>query len=129
MFNLGPMDIECDAPPYSVVKACKGLGFQLPLDVRWCRMSYVLRDQGEVGGAVGFHPLRWLFGSGQPPRTSCSCGQPLPLIERYAFTVASKKEAHYLLGQCSRCRTIYWEEASVPSGSEASPAIGETDAC
>jgi hypothetical protein len=29
MFDLGPMDVEFDAPPYSVVKACKGLGASL----------------------------------------------------------------------------------------------------
>jgi hypothetical protein len=115
MFNLGPMDIECDAPPFSVVKACKGLGFQSPSDVRWCRMSHVLRGQREVGGAVGFHPLRWLFGSGQPPKRTCSCGQSLPLLERYTFTFVSEKEAHFLLGQCCRCQTIYWDVASVPS--------------
>jgi hypothetical protein len=116
MFNLGPMDIEFDGPPYSVVKACKGLGFQSPLDVRWCRMSHVFRDQGEVGGVAGFHPLRWLFSSGQPPKTTCSCGQSLPLLRCFTFTFVSEKKAHFFLGQCCRCRTMYWEEASVPTG-------------
>ena len=129
MFNLGPMDIEFDAPPYSVVKACEGLGFQSPLDVRWCRMSHVLRGQRELGGVVGFHPLRWLFGSGQPPKTTCSCGRALPLIECFTFTFVSEKEARYLLGQCCRCRTMYWEEASVPSGKKESRGVGESDAC
>ena len=119
MFSrLGPIDIECDAPLYSVVEACEGLGFQSPLDVRWCRMSHVLRGQRELGGVVGFHPLRWLFGSSQPAKTICTCGQPLPPMERYTFTFASEKEAHYLLGQCCRCRTMYWEEAPVPSRKE-----------
>jgi hypothetical protein len=118
MFNLGPMDIECESPPYSVVRACQG--FQSPLDVRWCRMSHVLRGQDELGGVVGFHPLRWLFGSGQPPKTTCSCGHALPVIERYSFTFTSKQEAHYLLGQCCRCRTMYWEVASAPSGRKES---------
>jgi hypothetical protein len=45
MFNLGPMDIECEAPPYSVVKACQGLRFQSPLDVRWCRICSSMDSQ------------------------------------------------------------------------------------
>jgi len=129
MLNLGPMDIQCDAPPYSVVKACEGLGFQSPLDVRWCRMSHVLRSRGEVGGGVGFHPLRWLCGSGQPTKTTCSCGGALPLIECYTFAFVSEKKAHYLLGQCWRCWTMYWEVASVPSGRKESRGMEEPDAC
>src|SRR5437764_637728 len=54
-----------------------------------------------------------LFGTGQTPRTTCTCGQPLPLLEDYSFVFASVKKAHYLLGQCYRCRTIFWEEASL----------------
>ena len=116
--RLGPMDLDCDAPLYSVVKACEGLGFQSPLDVRWCRRSHVLGGQRELGGVVGFHPFQWLFGGSQRPKTICTCGQPLPLMERFTFTFASEKEADYLLGQCCRCRTMYWEEASVPSRKE-----------
>jgi hypothetical protein len=109
--DMGPIDINCDAPPFSVVKACEKLGFQSSLDVRWCRVSHFIKSQGELG----FHPLLWLFGAHNTMETICKCGQPLPQMERYTFTFASKKEAHYLLGQCCRCRTMFWEEAPVPS--------------
>jgi hypothetical protein len=110
----GPIDIECDAPPYPIVAACQDLGFQAPLDVRWYRLRPFLR--GRRGGLFGFHPLQWLFGSHHPPGPACTCGQPLPRLEHYTFTPVSKREAYYLLGQCRRCRTMFWEEASAPSG-------------
>jgi hypothetical protein len=110
MFSrLGPIDIECDAPLDSVVESCGKLGFRSPLDVRWCRMSHLLGGEHERGG--GFHPLLWLFGVSQPPKKTCTCGQPLPMMEHYTFTVASGKERHYLLGQCCRCRTMFWDQA------------------
>ena len=123
MFNiLGPMDIECDAPLYCVVKACGQLGFQSPLDVRWCRMSRFRGGQREPDR--GFHPLRWLFGGGPSPKRTCTCGQPLPLMECYTCTFESAKECHYLLGQCRRCRTMFWEEVSVPSRTETESGRG-----
>jgi hypothetical protein len=72
MFSrLGPIDLKCDAPLYSVVAACGKLGFQSPLDVRWCRTSHFLGGQREPGG--GFHPLLWLFGGSQPnSRRTCT---------------------------------------------------------
>jgi len=111
--SLGPMDIEWDAPPYSVAEACGKLGFQSPLDVRWCRTSHFLGGRRKPGS--GFHPLLWLFGGSQHPKTTCTCGQPLPIMEHYICTFESQKEGHYLLGQCRRCRTMFWEEVSVPS--------------
>jgi hypothetical protein len=114
----GPTDIDCDAPPYPIVRACQRLGFQSPLDVRWRRMKHFLKGRGGRGGVLGFHPWLWLFGGGQPPEAACACGQPLPPMELYTFTVASGKEAHYLLGQCCRCRTMLWDEAPVPSRKE-----------
>jgi hypothetical protein len=32
-------------------------------------------------------------------------------MERYVFTYASGAQSMYLLGQCNRCGTIFWEEA------------------
>jgi len=116
--HLGPIEIDCDATPGSVVEACEALGFKSPLDVRWCRMSHSLGRQRALGGVLAFHPLLWLFGSSRPPEVTCTCGQSLPQTERYTFTFASGKEAHYLLGQCCRCRTMFCQEASVPSQKE-----------
>jgi len=114
---LGPIDIECDAPPYTVVEACGKLGFRSPLDVRWCRLSQLLGRQREPAG--GFHPLRWLFGGSQPPKTICTCGQPLPIMQHCACTFASGRADEYLFGQCRRCRTMFWEKVSVPSRKES----------
>jgi len=42
---------------------------------------------------------------------TCRCGQKLPSLDRYTFTYLTGHEASYLLGQCPRCKTVYWEEA------------------
>jgi hypothetical protein len=116
--HLGPIDVDCDAPPYSVVAACEKLGFHSPLDVRWCRMSrFIQRERGRVRG---FHPWLWLFGSSQPAQPTCNCGQPLPVMERYSFAFASAKQSHYLLGQCRRCRTIFWGKTRIRANDEHS---------
>jgi hypothetical protein len=116
MFSrLGPIDNTCDAPLYSVVKASEKLGFKSPLDVRWSWRDHALARQPETRGVLGFHPLLWLFGGRQAHKPTCACGQPLPELEDYTFTFASDRQAHYLLGQCPICRTMFWEEAFVPS--------------
>jgi hypothetical protein len=99
-----PQQFDCDAPPYTIVKACQELGFHSPLDVRWCRMSLYLATSGAGSGMLG-----WPFGRSRSPDKQCACGQPLPRMERYQFAFPSGRRATYLLGQCSRCRTIYWE--------------------
>jgi hypothetical protein len=38
------------------------------------------------------------------------CGHVLPTLEKYAFTFAFGKVVDFLLGQCHRCRTMFWEE-------------------
>jgi hypothetical protein len=105
--QLGPLDIQCDAPPYSVVHACEGLGFRSPLDVRWCRMSHF---PGDREGGTGMFPWKLLFGAGQPQEKACTCGVPLPALEKYTFTLVSAKVSDYFLGQCRRCHTVFWEE-------------------
>jgi hypothetical protein len=85
--ELGPIDIVCDAPPYPVVRACQRLGFRDPQDVRWCRANHFAA-----------------------PR-SCACGQTLPPLESYTFTFVTGNQASYLLAQCRRCQSIYWEKA------------------
>ena len=108
--SLGPIQIECDTPPFAIVDACARLEFQSPWDVRWCRLSDFLSTHQRAHRRFGFHPLRWLFGA-QAPRITCSCGRPLPRMERCTFTFESQEQAQYLLGQCAGCRTIFWDEA------------------
>jgi hypothetical protein len=125
MFNsLGPIDIECDAPFYSFVEACGALGFRSPLDVRWCRISHLLEGQRKRDG--GFHPLRWLFGDSRNPKTTCTCGEPLSKMKDCICTFESGKDSHYLLGQCRRCRTMFWEKISVTSRKETESDSGRT---
>jgi len=86
--QLGPIDSHCDAPPYSVVAASQQFGFQSPLDVRWCRMTRMLDVRAEK---------------------TCTCGQSLPNLKKCPFAFLSGEEADFLFGQCSRCRTMFWE--------------------
>jgi len=106
--QLGPIDITCDAPPYPVVQACARLGFQSPLDVRWSRLSHYLNE--EEGSSLGIHSLKWFFTKRSPKDKTCCCGGSLPLLEWYTFTFLSGGVADYHLGQCPRCRTIFWEQ-------------------
>jgi len=86
MFSqFGQLEIWCDAPPYGVVRACKGCGFHSPL----------------------------VFGRGRQKEPTCTCGHPLPDLKKYGFSFLSDKVGDYLLGQCRRCRTIFWD-AAVP---------------
>ena len=108
--RLGPIDIVCDAPSYNVVRACMGLGFRNPEDVRWCRVSQFLLDRSARRG--GFQLLSWMVfpGPGHLDGT-CSCGEGLPRLEKCVFLLRSGKELTYLLGQCPRCATMFWDNA------------------
>lgn len=98
--ELGPLEVVCDAPPYPIVKACGGLGFLFAQDVRWCRADR---------RGLQRSPVLIPWARGRAP--SCSCGQPVPALESYTFTFVSGGQAQYYLGQCGRCRTIYWDKA------------------
>jgi hypothetical protein len=104
MSGLYEQQFDCDAPPYPVVAACEELGFQSPLDVRWCRMRTLL-----VAPSAGSGLLGWLFGRSHSAGR-CACGQPFPTLQRYILTFKSKMQALYLLGQCRRCHKIFWEK-------------------
>jgi hypothetical protein len=105
--NLGAH--ECDAPPYAIVQACAAVDCQTPEDVRWCR----------IRGLPGL-PRHWrgVPGAGRPDVRRCLCGHGFPLLYRCTFTFETDVQVSYYLGQCRRCRTIYWAEA-VPSRAPA----------
>jgi len=107
--QLGPIEICCDAPSYPVVHACETLGFQTPLDVGWVRVS-PLPLSGEPTEDAGRSPWKWLFGNRQQQDNCCHCGERLPTLERYTFQFLAGNSAHYLLGQCRRCGTIFWKQ-------------------
>lgn len=108
MFDrLKAMEVQCDAPPYAFVKACEGVGFQSPLDVRWCRMSRFL-DKWKT--LLDFLPWNLVFRNKRLNGRTCTCGWPLPALKKYEFSFLCEKVADYLLGQCPKCRTVFWEE-------------------
>jgi hypothetical protein len=101
--RLSPEEIRCSAPPYSIVDACQWLGFHRPLDVRW-------RHMGQRRGILGRWSWRALFGTDKPKPRTCTCGRLLPALRRYTFVLVPAKAVDYLLCQCKRCRTVFWEE-------------------
>lgn len=108
--HLGLLEVECDAPPYPIVRACRKLGIRKPEDVRWCCKSHSPRRHH---GWIRFlaSPI-WgrLLGRTETVGHSCSCGQALPELESYSFTFQTGEQVEYDIGQCPRCRTIYWEK-------------------
>jgi hypothetical protein len=108
--HLGLLELECDAPPYAIVRACRKVGLEAPEDVRWCRKGHH-RKRGH--GWIHFlaSPI-WgrLLGRSEVEEHACTCGQGLPETESYAFTFQSGEQVEYEIGQCSRCRTVYWEK-------------------
>jgi hypothetical protein len=108
--QLGPLEVCCDAPPYPVVQACSQIGFDSPEDCRWCRMSHRLGINAAIRHIAKFAPWN-IFQATSPQGTSlCSCGEMLPPLACFIFSLDTGQEIAYSLGQCSRCRTIYWEE-------------------
>jgi hypothetical protein len=111
--RLGPLEIDCDAPPYEVVQACQREGFRSPLDVRWCQLGRFLTEQ--ASREKGFwRVLLWLTQAREP---NCTCGQALPDFLSCKFGFASGAVRTLLLGQCPRCGTIFWQEPSPRGGS------------
>lgn len=104
--QLETLPVACDAPPYAVVAACAKAGFHAPLDVRWCSLR---RSPARRRGLLGILASNLL---GRPRREvrSCGCGQALPNVDRFTAVIGPTFIADYLMVQCPRCRTIYWQE-------------------
>jgi hypothetical protein len=112
MFNqLGPLEVLCDAPPYHFVQACNRIGFSNPEDVRWCRISQHFGAPTGWRQLMQISPWNVLTGNRQVPQKVCVCGQGLPQLEAYTFTLITGKDVSYFLGQCKRCHTIFWDNA------------------
>jgi hypothetical protein len=109
--QLGPLEVVCDAPPYLIVRACHRIGLRMPEDVRWCRMSHFLNEQPGWRETLKQQPWKILWGASRPDGKVCTCGQHLPRLEKYTFTLSTGHETSYFLGQCERCRSIFWEDA------------------
>lgn len=110
--RTGPIEVECDAPPFSVVKACRQFDLHSPEDVRWCRLSHFPPRNFQARMNL-FDPHTWKRLLGLRPELSpfqCLCGRERPRLDRYTFTFISGRKQDFLIGQCGRCRTIFWEE-------------------
>lgn len=106
--HLGPLQVECDAPPYSIVRACRKLGMSEPEDVRWCRKGRHSRRHGWI--QILTTPIWGRLLGGEAETSACLCGKPFPLLESYCFTFQTGDQMEYEMGQCPRCRTIYWDK-------------------
>jgi hypothetical protein len=108
--QLGPIEICCDAPPYQVVQACRHLCIQFPEDVRWLRMGEFLtrQDRRQQGPSLPFWKMFWKGGLGAA--RTCTCGALLPELRLVVVTFNTGEKASYLVGQCGRCRTVFWDE-------------------
>ena len=112
MFHrLQAFQIDCDAPAYPIVQACRTIGLRDPEDVRWVRLARFCKDRSARVDLL--NPRTWtsLLGGNPNRELRCSCGQELPNLDKCTFTLISGKELHYYLGQCGRCHTVFWEEA------------------
>jgi hypothetical protein len=109
--QLGPIEILCDSPPYRIVRACSQLGFVRPEDARWCRLSQLLVDRPGWRELCRIFPWDVLLVTRSLQDSRCSCGKRLPRLRRCLFSASAGQSFTYLLGQCARCRSIFWEES------------------
>lgn len=102
--------IECDSPPYAIVRSCRKLGFHAPEDVRWChtRHAHPTPSKQREGRLAQF--VKSLFRRPNPQRPGCVCHGQLPPLVKCTFTLPSGRKEAILLGQCRRCQTMYWQE-------------------
>jgi hypothetical protein len=108
------LELECDAPPYDIVSSSEAIGLRRPLDVRWCRIGHMIRKP-ESRGLWAF--ARRMFGIPARPRIrACSCGHEAPALDRVKFMCLGCSAGEFLLGQCPRCRTVYWEPLPPQNG-------------
>jgi hypothetical protein len=73
-------------------------------------MSHYLEERGAYGDFLTSQPWKSFLGS-RGSRTHCSCGKGLPALEKCTFTFITGREVSYFIGQCHRCRTVFWDDA------------------
>ena len=105
--KLNAIPIDCDAPAYPVVHACRHAGFNKPEDVRWRRLPADRLWTGMFTELL--RVLHTLSGLRQPPVT-CACGAELPAPGRYQFTCSEGQTRGYVFTQCKHCHTMHWDE-------------------
>lgn len=111
--QLGSVDLVCDAPSYRVVRSCCSLGIRKPEDVRWLRMSsYCCPHPCRTNGLTSYL-LAFLTGRIWAAVYTCTCGQALPKLKNVLIDRINtdEEEAIYLLCQCPKCLTVFWDLA------------------
>lgn len=116
--QLGPLEVICDAPPYPIVRACNAIGVESPEDVRWINAAHHIDGDG--------HPLNVCACELEKPKPKpkagfsyllCGYGAkpvPMPPLAKYRFTYSSGDEVTYSVGQCPKCRTVFWMDGIAP---------------
>jgi hypothetical protein len=107
--RLTTLDVECDSPPYAIVRACHQVGLQRPEDVRWVRMSRCLASQRGGRDLPGYRRGVWSALFRRRAAKPCVCGHRLPMLAKCTFTFKTGGTVSYWMGQCQRCRTIFWD--------------------
>jgi hypothetical protein len=105
------LEIACDAPSYEIVRACERVGFSSPLDVRWCRVDHVAMQRGRWWRLLRNQPWQALLSLVQLGEPRCGCGHALPDLRYFEFKFLGGGQADLLIGQCPRCRSMFWKEA------------------
>ncbi len=108
--QLGQIEIDCEAPSYVIVRACVELGFENPLDVRWLRLDPIPNGSDSSKSFLTLKAWTDALGLSRPMVRICSCGQRHPKLDRCTFILRSGLEVNYLLGQCQRCKTVFWQQ-------------------
>jgi hypothetical protein len=106
---LGSVEIYCDAPPYPVVQACRYIGIQSPEGVRWLRMNSFRNWQPSGHQGLLSHSWKMFWKTGERAARTCTCGQTLPELRLVLVTFNTGNNAFYLVAQCSRCRSVFWD--------------------
>jgi len=110
--QLGPIEITCDAPTYAIVRACRRLGFRDPEDVAWRR--YQNGQDGRSTAQPGsIESVIAALSFNRSAGERCSCGERLPSPEQCMFALQSGRVETFYMGQCHRCRIMYWNEVYV----------------
>jgi hypothetical protein len=112
--QLGRLEVDCDAPAYTIVRACNRLGMYSPEDVRWCRMAHYLNAFAGWRGLFNRHAWKLLWETTVRAERVCFCGGQLPSLMMYTFTLNTGEELSYYLGQCGKCHTVFWEQVPAP---------------
>jgi hypothetical protein len=103
------IDVRCDSPPYQVVQACRQARLQSPEDVRWLGLAAARHPHAGPAPSPSWRLWMTLWGGGRAADLTCPCGQTLAAPGQFEFTFNTGRVATYLLCQCPRCRTIFWE--------------------